>query len=152
MTKLTNKTIGTPKQPNDAKAFSTYRTGHAYKGVNISGAEHPKEVRELLLQAGKGTIGETLHLLRTAPTGITQEEAARRLKLYGRNEVAREKPPAWWSQLIKSFITPFTLILLALAVTSLFTDVILATSQSRTWSKIIIILSIVTLSGGLRFW
>src|SRR5215469_10031902 len=133
-----------------SKTFTNYLTEHVYKGVTVTSTEHPKEVRDLLLKSGTANIDETMRMLNTAQTGLTPHEAARRLSTYGPNEIAREKPPAWWFQLIKAFVTPFTIILLALATTSLVTDVILSDPGSRNWTKIIIIMSIVSLSGGLR--
>jgi P-type Mg2+ transporter len=54
--------------------------------------------------------------------GLTDEEAAHRLKKFGRNEVAHEHSPAWYVQLLRNFRNPFIVLLLALAVVSGLTD------------------------------
>ena len=56
--------------------------------------------------------------LGTAATGIDDAEAARRMQQYGRNQIAHEKPPSWYSQLAHAFFVPFNVLLLVLAVLS----------------------------------
>ena len=49
--------------------------------------------------------------MNTDKDGLSQEEVERKLEIYGRNELAHEKPPRWYIQLTKAFINPFTGIL-----------------------------------------
>lgn len=70
-------------------------------------------------------IDMTLANLRSQRQGLTQAEAAKRLALYGRNEVAHEKAPPALIQLLMAFNNPFIYVLLVLALVSLFTDYIL---------------------------
>jgi len=116
-----------------------------------TGKRAPELVRRLL-ELGKDTPEQAMQALGSLLDGLTTKEAEKRLHQYGKNEVAHEKPPIWWVQLAKTFATPFTLILVALGVTSLFTDVILASPGHRDWTKIIILVSMISLSTGIRFW
>jgi len=61
------------------------------------------------------TPDEALAALESRRAGLTPAEVEARLEKFGRNEVAHEKPPSWIAQLWHAFLTPFTLVLLALA-------------------------------------
>lgn len=50
--------------------------------------------------------------------GLTDAEVERRRERYGRNEVAREKPPTWYAELGRAFANPFNFLLTTLAVVS----------------------------------
>src|SRR5258708_8657883 len=63
-----------------------------------------------------------LTLFETSREGLTHEEAQKRLDRDGRNEVAHEKPPAWYVQLLLTLKNPFTLILAGLALVSYLTQ------------------------------
>ena len=74
--------------------------------------------------------------------GLNEEEVERRRAQYGRNEVAHEKPPAWYAQLLHAFANPFNVLLTVLAVVSALTG---------DNEAVIVIGLMVTLSTGLRF-
>lgn len=83
--------------------------------------------------------------------GLESEEARKRLSIYGFNEITHEKADPWYIQLIKSFINPFNVVLMLLAVISFIMDVVLAEPGEQSWEAVIIISTMVTLSGILRF-
>lgn len=56
---------------------------------------------------------EVLRRLDTRPEGLSEEEARRRLEIYGYNEIEREKRPTAFLIWIKQFKSPLILILLA---------------------------------------
>ena len=62
-----------------------------------------------------------LDLLDTSLEGLSETEAKRRLGKSGLNEIAREKPIAWYIQLLKTVTNPLSLLLIVLATISLFT-------------------------------
>jgi len=97
------------------------------------------EPEELFLQLG------------TDKDGLPQEEVEKRFAIYGRNELVHEKPPRWYIQLTKSFINPFTGILIFIAIVSYLTDVLFIAPQYRDWSTIVIIFVIILISGFLHF-
>ncbi|HZV03080.1 MAG TPA: cation-transporting P-type ATPase, partial [Planctomycetota bacterium] len=77
--------------------------------------------------------------------GLPELEATRRLSDFGPNEVAHEKPPAWWVQLLLAFKHPFNLVLTLLATVSLISD-------PSDVSGPIIIGVMILLSVSIRFW
>lgn len=112
----------------------------------------PPEITELLLKLGKSEPAVSLATLGTSEAGLTRNEAAERLIKYGKNRIAHTKPPRWWVQLFKAFLTPFTFILVAIAATSFMTDVLFAPDDHGNWTKVIILSTMIVVSGGLRFW
>ncbi|MGA2655471.1 MAG: magnesium-translocating P-type ATPase [Gammaproteobacteria bacterium] len=117
----------------------------------ISSPQTQELLKDLLL-LGKASSEQVLTKLNTSLAGLTSQQAETRLEQYGKNEVAHEKLPPWWLQLAKAFITPFTMILFALGITSLFTDVILAAPGEKSWAKVIILATMILLSTMIRFW
>jgi Mg2+-importing ATPase len=59
--------------------------------------------------------------LNAARQGLDDDEVERRRLEFGRNEVAHEKPPAWYVHLGHSFANPFNLLLTTLAIVSALT-------------------------------
>lgn len=96
----------------------------------------------------------TLARMNSTRLGLTTEEALYRLEKCGRNEVAHEKAPSAWLQLLQAFNNPFIYVLIALAAVSYFTDywVPVHNGEEPSFAKIIIIMTMVSLSGLLRFW
>ena len=86
------------------------------------------------------------------PTGLTEEQVEERRERYGLNEVSHEKPPSWYEQLFHAFLTPFNGVLFTVSVVSLFTDVIFAAPEDRSFRTIIVLSAMVLLSTLLRFW
>lgn len=64
---------------------------------------------------------ELMMELRTSPTGLKSEDAARRLEEYGINEVSAQKPTPAWRLFFDAFNDPFVYILILLMVVSFFT-------------------------------
>ena len=95
---------------------------------------------------------DALKQLDTARSGLTPEQVEQRLEQYGPNEITHEKPPTWYEQLIHAFVTPFNGVLFAVSIVSLFTDVIFAAPEDRTFRTIIVLTTMVLLSTLLRFW
>jgi len=95
---------------------------------------------------------EALARLEAGRTGLTEEQVAARLEQYGPNEVTHEKPPTWYQQLFHAFLTPFNGVLFAVSVVSLFSDVIFAAPEDRSFKTIIVLMTMVLLSTLLRFW
>ena len=95
---------------------------------------------------------DALTQLDTARGGLTPEQVEERLERFGPNEVTHEKPPGWFVQLFHAFLTPFNGVLFAVSVVSLFSDVIFAEPEDRSFRTIIVLISMVLLSTLLRFW
>ena len=86
-----------------------------------------------------------------APTGLTQEQAELSREEWGRNALTYGKREPVAKRLFSAFINPFTVILLALAVISAVTDIALASPGEENYATVLIIATMVLLSGGLRF-
>ena len=83
--------------------------------------------------------------------GLSAEAIESSRKTYGDNVIAHKRRLSVLGQLADAFVSPFAAVLLVLAVISFFTDYLYASGGSRTLSSVIIILSIVTISGVLKF-
>ncbi|UAK22231.1 magnesium-translocating P-type ATPase [Kluyvera sp. CRP] len=96
----------------------------------------------------------TLARLNSNRHGLTTEDALERLDEYGRNEVAHEQAPPASIQLLQAFNNPFIYVLMALAAVSFVTDywLPLRKGEETDLTGIIIIVTMVSLSGLLRFW
>jgi P-type Mg2+ transporter len=98
------------------------------------------------------TPEEALARLDATRGGLTEQQVETRLEQYGPNEVTHEKPLTWYRQLFHAFLTPFNGVLFAVGVVSLFSDVIFAAPDDRSFRIIIVLMSMVLLSTLLRFW
>ena len=107
---------------------------------------------ELLKRAAASTHEELFAALQTTPYGLTDVEAEERAARVGRNEVAREKPPKWYRQLIEAFYNPFSGLLVVLGVVSYFTDVRMAPPGEGDWTKVVLLATMISLSGLMKFW
>ena len=95
---------------------------------------------------------DALKQLNAERSGLTPEQVEQRLERYGPNEITHEKPPTWYHQLFHAFVTPFNGVLFTVSIVSLFTDVVFAAPEDRTFRTIIVLSSMVLLSTLLRFW
>lgn len=103
----------------------------------------------MLKKMAAATPEEALATFETSRDGLTEAEATERLHRYGRNQIAREKPPAWYVHLAQAFSNPFSAILMVLGIVSYFTDV--RTAEHADWTKVVILLVIISISGLARF-
>lgn len=114
-----------------------------------------KRARDLAI-AGETTQSPdaTLARLNTERHGLTQADAAARLLEHGKNAVASEKAPHPLVQLLQAFNNPFIWVLMVLAAVSFFTDYVipLRHGEESDLTGVIIMLTMVSLSGLLRFW
>nr|WP_317850761.1 magnesium-translocating P-type ATPase [Erwinia amylovora] len=114
-----------------------------------------KMARDLAIaSAATQSLDNTLARLNAQYQGLTYEDAAARLQQHGPNQVASERAPAAWLQLLQAFNNPFIWILMALAAISFFTDYLLPMRQGEETdlTGMTIMLVMIGLSGLLRFW
>ena len=76
---------------------------------------------ELVRDAAMKDIAETLQRLNTAPTGLSEEEAAERLEVFGPNAVAQEKKHSWLWRLYIAALNPLVILLSILAIITFVT-------------------------------
>lgn len=70
---------------------------------------------------------------------------------YGENKITHKKGDSILKRLVEAFINPFTIILLILAIISFTTDIIMAEPGKKDGTSVIIVTSMVLVSGVLRF-
>ncbi|MDU6748277.1 MAG: magnesium-translocating P-type ATPase, partial [Bradyrhizobium sp.] len=109
-------------------------------------------VSSLLVELCECSPEQALARLEATPTGLTEQQVERRQEQYGLNEVSHEKPPTWYHQLFEAFLTPFNGVLFAVSIVSLFSDVIFAAPDDRSFRTVIVLSAMVLLSTLLRFW
>ena len=118
----------------------------------LSPSESKKVLSSPLPQLCDCTPEEALQRLDAVRGGLTPEQVKERQERYGPNEVTHEKPPTWYVQLFHAFLTPFNGVLFAVSIVSLFSDVIFAAPEDRSFRTIIVLSAMVLLSTLLRFW
>ena len=110
-----------------------------------------KAAIQTLVRFSKKDIDQIYSELDTDKEGLSDEAVAEKIEKYGLNQLTHEKSVPWYKQLIKSFIDPFTLVLMTLAVISFITDVLLSPPESRSFKTVIVISTLVAISGFLKF-
>jgi len=73
---------------------------------------------ELIRDAATEDIAELFQRLKTSPNGLTEEEAAERLEVFGPNEVAQEAKHTWLGRLWTATRNPLVILLTVLAILS----------------------------------
>lgn len=104
---------------------------------------------EKLLTAANKEIDLILKEKQTTLNGLNDEQVEENREIHGINQISEKKKESVLIRLIKAYINPFTIILFILVIVSIFTDVIF--TDKPDWSTIIIISTMVILSGTLRF-
>ncbi len=74
-----------------------------------------QQTADLLRDAAAGEIAGILQRLNTSATGLTDEEAAERLEVFGPNEVGQEKKHEWLHRLWTAVRNPLVILLTVLA-------------------------------------
>ena len=110
-------------------------------------------------QNGAGTVwnrmaameeAEVYEELESCPEGLLQEQAEELLDRYGENRISYGEKTSWLKRIWEAFVNPFTIILLILALVSLFTEVIWAAPGEENPVTVIVILVMVLISGLMR--
>ena len=109
------------------------------------------DITKKLINLSNKTIDEIFKMYNTNIDGINKEEQEKRIEKFGLNEVNHEKLSPWYIQFIKAFINPFIIVLIVLAIVSIITDIIIVPVEEKDWTTVIIIGTMVTISGLLQF-
>ncbi|AHI11318.1 Mg(2+) transport ATPase, P-type 2 [Lactobacillus helveticus H9] len=94
---------------------------------------------------------EVLDRLHTSVEGLETSQAKKRLERDGLNEVSNKEHHPKLHFLVDAFMTPFTGVLLILATLSFFTNYLLAAPADKDLSTVIIMLTMVLISGLTSF-
>ena len=107
--------------------------------------------QDVLLAYSLKTQEDVLLDYKTSLNGLNEEEVEKRRQKYGENEVYAEKPVTWYVQLLRSFFNPFIFVLIALVALTLVTDVLLNAPGNRDYKTVIIITTMILISGVVQF-
>ncbi|MFR3687770.1 MAG: cation-transporting P-type ATPase, partial [Enterococcus sp.] len=89
-------------------------------------------------------VFETFH---TSKKGLSEKQADIAREQYGDNTISYGKKTPFILEVLKAYITPFTLVLIGLGLTSITTDVIMAAPADRDYFGSAIIFTMVIISG-----
>ncbi|RHW51590.1 magnesium-translocating P-type ATPase [Lactobacillus bombicola] len=106
---------------------------------------------ELVKSIAKESRTETLARLHTSSDGLTSKQAVRNREEYGANTITSNKHNSKLHFLTEAFITPFSLVLIVLAFLSLCTDYIFVPAGEKDLTTVIIMLTMVFISGITNF-
>ena len=114
--------------------------------------DHADKILEF---AATNKIKPVLLNMNTTLRGLSEEEVLESRSSYGKNKVTHEKKKTLFQRLVGAFVNPFTAILFFLAVVSAITDIIMPIMQRTPEDvdplTVIIICTMVFISGTLRF-
>ncbi|MGR9584890.1 magnesium-translocating P-type ATPase [Pandoraea sputorum] len=133
---------------------NNHRSRHKQRGFvdNAKASDLPLSGPEVVARLATEPLHQVLHTLGTDVSGLALADVGQRQTRYGPNEIAHDKPPHWTRQLVSAFNNPFVFVLLALVTISFFTDVYFADPGDQDYKGIIILSTMVTISGLLRFF
>jgi P-type Mg2+ transporter len=109
------------------------------------------EINQRLRFAATAESNAVLAKLDTTEHGLNESQVDASRDRYGDNKVTHGKRKSLFRRLGEAFINPFTSVLFVLAVVSVFTDIIWVEEGEPDPAAVIIITSMVLISGILRF-
>ena len=119
--------------------------------ADLSTAE-AKNIARSLTEYSKMEKYILLSQLKTREKGLDFVDVEMLSEQYPSNEISHEKPKPWYTQLASAFINPFTLVLLVIAIVSFLTSYVFAAPGDKSLTAVIVIVVLVLISGGLRFF
>ncbi len=109
------------------------------------------DTEKRLLRAAQSDLADLYITLDSSAQGKNEEQVKAAESLYADNVITYDKDNTLLKRLFESFINPFTLILIVLALVSFFTDVWAAGVAEKDYTTVIIIIVMVLIAGVLRF-
>ncbi|MBS6502087.1 MAG: magnesium-translocating P-type ATPase [Clostridium sp.] len=104
-----------------------------------------------LIFSSKQDEMDILKKYNTSYSGYEESKVELMREKYGKNEITHQKGDSLLKRLVEAFINPFTIILLALAIISFITDIVIVDPSEKDATSVIIVTSMVLVSGILRF-
>ena len=109
------------------------------------------ELSPLVAYAATHSAEAALVQLGSSPRGLAADLVQASRELHGPNVIVTSRPDPLVRRLAHAFVSPFALILSALAAISLYTDVIAAQPGAQDPSTALVIATMVAISGALTF-
>ncbi|MGS4844103.1 magnesium-translocating P-type ATPase [Streptococcus sp. W151] len=107
--------------------------------------------KERLIAALQEPLEKTLAYYKTSARGLVDEQVEENRDTYGDNIITKGQEESILKKIYESIINPFTVILLVIALVSFITNVWLAKPGEQDPTTSIIIVTLVLISGGIRF-
>lgn len=121
------------------------------KKRNVNVENQSRKISENLFQVSNVSIIELFSKLNASDKGLTEADVQERIDEFGDNKVTQKKERSFIVRFIKCFIDPFTLVLIALSLVSILTDIVFVAKEERDVKTVVIISIIVLISGVLKF-
>lgn len=112
---------------------------------------HDDRVRERLMFAASHNEKDLFEKLGSSENGPDGEHVKSSREDYGDNVVTHGRVNPLIKRIFDAFINPFTGILFALVIVSVFTDIVFAAADEKNYVTVAIITTMVMISGILRF-
>lgn len=112
---------------------------------------YQSELNRHLSEAAQMAIEELYAKLNTSSEGLSERDIQSSQEKFGKNTMTKGEKESVISRVAKAFINPFTVILMILASVSTVMDVYLAEPGEEDFIAVTIILTMVMISGVLRF-
>lgn len=107
--------------------------------------------KERLIAALQEPLESTFATYKTSALGLVDDQVEENRDAYGENVVTKGQEDSMIKKIYESIINPFTVILLVIALVSFITNVWLAKPGEQDPTTSIIIVTLVLISGGIRF-
>ena len=104
-----------------------------------------------LLEVSKMDVLSLVRKMNVSLNGLNNEKVDEMREVYGNNVISTEKSENIIIKFIKAFINPFTIILMLLSIISFFTDIVMAAPGDKDPTSVIIMVTMVIVSGLLKF-
>lgn len=107
--------------------------------------------KERLINALQEPLESTFANYQTSALGLVDDQVEENRDTYGENVITKGQEDSMIKKIYESIINPFTVILLVIALVSFITNVWLAKPGEQDPTTSIIIVTLVLISGGIRF-
>lgn len=158
------KTLFAPEQQTDLPVSAQVQnlqeaacSATEQKPQNKPSAQEKKQLKsarsaaERVKEAAAMPAERVCSWLGTGEGGLTEEEVLARRTQYGANVYRAKRNAGVLRRLAGAFLNPFTLILAALVLVSVLTDVVFASPAERSYLTVGVIAVMIAVSGGMHF-
>ena len=109
--------------------------------------EKKKDTQKIYAAFAGKTKEELLQFFHSTDRGMEEEQVEQAREQYGENSISYGKKTPFIVEVLKAYITPFTLVLIALGVISFITEYVLAAPGDKDLFGVAIIFTMVIVSG-----
>lgn len=112
-------------------------------------------IKKLIKKAALSSTENVLKIMDSSVNGLSENKVKTNRENFGKNKITHGKKKSLFKKIYEAFVNPFTVVLFCLAVVSAVTDIIIPVYHNRpdeaTPITVIIIITMVGISGFLRF-